>query len=158
MAIRICVKTRCCRKCAKPLTPGTFWGRQTQCKDCQKDYAMMRFHLNTMSVPIDRTCRTCSNSFVASTTFYVNHRVCQSCSGTYKKQWYRQKTSVSARWNASEAFAMRSVEQSLAMAVSERDGVSHLQTMWCRTPARQLLQQQQGSLQEVLHHGCPTKT
>ena len=127
---RLWVKTRCCRKCFKPLTPGTFWGRHTQCKDCQTDYARTRAKLNTMSGPINRDCRTCSEPFVASGTFYVNHRVCHSCRHEYERHRYGRMTSLPVKWNASEAFTMRSIEQCLAMVDSERaHGVSHLQTV-----------------------------
>ena len=113
--------TRSCRKCFKPFIPGTFWGKETQCKACKTHHARIRFLLKSISPPITRACRTCSKPYVACTRFYMNHRICHSCKHAYEGKRYTHIMSLPKppTWVASEASAARSLE--LALALTNRE-------------------------------------
>ena len=113
-------KTRPCRKCGNLLIPGAFWSNHTLCKAC--DHAECKAgRLRRRIAPVRPTvCKKCPTSIEPVSESHIpQRRICKSCKHENEAKRYVTLNTLSAKWASSEAFAMRSVEQSLALYQNE---------------------------------------
>ena len=131
---RLWTKTRPCRHCARPLTPGSFWGRHTRmCKACHVLQCKMIANKNKtprIYQPVLRlTCRSCPRVIELGGEYHIPGRcICKECKHAYERKRYAQKPPT---WVTSEAYASRSLELALAMINREtkHDDFSYMQTL-----------------------------
>ena len=118
---RLCTKTRPCRHCARPLTPGSFWGRHTMCKACHvlqcKVIANKSKTARIYQPVVRRICRTCPIIIKPGSEYHIpGRRICKECKHAYDGKRYAHMMSAEPpTWVTSEAYAARSFELALAM-------------------------------------------